>query len=108
MGVNPQQSSIFNSRLVDLWRAGVVQLIHDPLGELAPYGILAGVHYVAFDGSYDDLVRQAKHIHSHPAEAAGFIRRGMEGITLLEQHASWTGAHARMYRDHLRQIEEGR
>ena len=56
MGVNAQESSIFNQRLFDLWLCGVVQLVHDPHGELARFGFRDGEHFIAFDGTATNLL----------------------------------------------------
>lgn len=108
LGLNPQQSSIFNTRLIDLWRSGVVQLIHDPWNELAHYGIEAGRHYVAFDGTYTGLVKVAQACSRNARDLASIIRAGAAVADRLDQVASWTGAHRQLYLDHLDQLEHGR
>lgn len=105
--VNVPQSSIFNTRLVDLWSCGVVQILHDQHSELAGYGIKPGVHYQDYDGTHADLVAKIYALRSDHVRAAAFIRAGREALELLKP-ASWTEAHRRMYRDALPQIEAGR
>lgn len=108
LGVNPQQSSLFNTRLVDLWRCGIVQLIHDPWGELEHYDIRPREHYVAFDGSYEGLVRTVQACRENSRALAPIIRAGAKAADRLSERASWVGAHSRLYLDHLTQLEQGR
>ena len=101
-GANIQQGSVFNCRLVDLWRCGVIQIIHDRHGELQHYGIHAGRHYVSFDGTYRDLCTKATEIEN--ADIDWQVNRmidGVEAANRLAARASWTVMHDRMYRDHL-------
>ena len=73
-GVNPQVSSLFNTRLRDLWASGVAQLIHDPHEELAEIGFLPGVHYIPFNGTAEDLYQKIQLWKNTPARLAKLIR----------------------------------
>lgn len=53
--VNPQNSSLFNGRLLDLALCGVVQMIHDPWNELASIGLRPHKHFLPFTGSIANL-----------------------------------------------------
>jgi hypothetical protein len=108
MGVNPQVSSIFNGRLMDLWRCGVVQFIHDPHGELASQGFEADVHYVPFDGTPEDVVRKAKALRKSHKRMAEIMRAGYEACHKYQTERSTNAVFAQIYGDHLGQIEHGR
>lgn len=77
VGFNLQHSSIFNTRLRDLWRMGVVQIVHDRHGELASIGAEAGVHYVPFDGTGPGLLAAAHAVAADPGRAAEMAAAGL-------------------------------
>jgi hypothetical protein len=102
LGVNIQQSSIFNSRLIDLWLCGVGQIICDPHGELERYGIRAGEHYIAFDGTPEGMLAAAREWSAKPEALADLIERAAEKAALFSAESSWTAAYGRMYADFLK------
>jgi hypothetical protein len=108
LGVNPQQSSVFNLRLVDLWICGVGQLIFDPHRELSHYGIMPEEHYIPFNGTADDMVRQAERYVGNPAELGKLIARAAVGCRAYCSRSSWVAGYTKMYEDHLDRIEGGR
>jgi len=83
-GFNLQHSSIYNTRLRDLWVMGVCQIIHDRHDELATIGAVPWVHYVPFNGGLDDLwrvvdeLRQDRERLADIIEAAWHFERGLE------------------------------
>lgn len=98
-GVNFAESSIFNTRLLDLWTMGVAQLVHDPHNELAVNGIHANEHYISYDGTCTDLLRQLEWWRARPAElAALLIRAEQKGRDFTAQH---TNPFRDIYFDHL-------
>jgi hypothetical protein len=107
MGVNPQVSSIYNGRLIDLWTCGAVQLIHDPHKELAEEGFREGEHYIGFDGTITDLIHKAQRIKKDPPLCAELIERAFERMTKYQKRTSET-VYAEIYRDHMTQLEVGR
>lgn len=105
MSPNPQQSSLFNCRLVDLWRCGVVQFIHDPWKELEYYGITTDA-YVPFDGTLPGFKVAVAEFRARGREAwADLLLAAEQACNHYTEAASWTGAYTRMYQDHLPQLE---
>lgn len=103
-GINPQQSSLFNTRLIDLWLCGVAQLIYDPHSELKHYGIMPHEHYIPFDGTFEDLERQMAYYWTHIGEWGDLVRNARAKCDVFTEITSWTGAYKRMYREHLDRI----
>jgi len=91
-GINPQLTSLYNTRLMDLWHSGVAQLIYDPHGELAAHGFEPGRHFIAYDGTAVDFWKQLSDWRSRPADLADL---------LVEAHAAaerfLTGSVSRAY-----------
>ena len=65
-GVNPQWSSIWNTRLSDLWYMGVPQFVYDPHKELEEEGFLPDEHYVAYDGTVANLLERVEEWKQDP------------------------------------------
>jgi hypothetical protein len=74
-GPNWAVSSLFNRRLFDLWRCGVVQLLHDPHGELREFNILPGKHYIPFDGTISHCYETVQRWLQRPNGVADMILR---------------------------------
>lgn len=100
-GINPQMSSIFNTRLMDLWLMGVAQLIYDPHRELERNGFLPDVHYIPFSGNAEHLWTQIRYWKQRPAELAALIRRAHEHVTEYMQTHSVNATFARIYGEWL-------
>jgi hypothetical protein len=66
-GANVAESSIFNTRLLDLWAMGVVQIVCDAHGELPEFGFVAGRHYLPWDGSAEHLLDHVRWCKANPA-----------------------------------------
>jgi hypothetical protein len=107
-GVNPQVSSIFNARLIDLWVSGVIQFIHDPHGELASQGFEAGVHYVSFDGTVADMIGKMHALRADPKAAANIMEQAHRKMVEYQTKRSTNEVYTNIYMDHLEQIENGR
>jgi len=101
LGPNFPVSSLFNSRLFDLWLMGVGQMVFDKNKELADFGLKPGVHYIPFDGSVHDCITRAiQWANDRPALANVLQHAHRAVVRLLEKHR-----HARVltqtYLDHL-------
>ena len=107
-GPNPQVSSIFNGRLMDLWRCGVVQLIHDPYNELVDEGFEPWVHYVPFDGTADDAMRLVHELKPQKDKLADMIHAAAVKVSEYQTIKSTNAVYARIYGEHMDQIENGR
>jgi hypothetical protein len=100
-GVNPQQSSLFNTRLMDLWYAGVAQLIYDPHHELERQGFVAGEHYIPFDGSAAGLYTQVRAWKARPKELAALIRRAhKKAVAYNETENTMAAVFGHIYHDY--------
>lgn len=96
-GLNAQMSSLFNTRLMDLWYMGVAQLIHDPHGEMGERGFLDGIHYIEFDGSAEDMREKILDWKSRPKDLAQMLRKARkDSVEFLAEHNSGR-ALARIY-----------
>lgn len=107
-GPNPQVSSIFNGRLMDLWRCGVVQMIYDPHGELASEGFDAWTHYVPFDGTAEDVMRLVRELKPQKEKLADIIEAASLKVDEYQTVKSTNAVYSRIYGEHLQQITEGR
>lgn len=97
-GVNPQVSSLYNTRLVDLFKAGVIQLVFDPHGELPKLGLVSGKHYLQFDGTVDGLLSVIAVWRSNHVGMADIIERGPEAAAIVESHTT-SNALTQLYGD---------
>lgn len=97
-GVNPQASSLFNTRLMDLWRCGVVQLIHDPHGELAGHGWMPWTHYLPFDGTAADALFVMAKAKQDLAALASIIEIGAATVAAIPRRGA---VMHQIYRDWL-------
>ncbi len=87
VGPNYPMSSLFNTRLFDLWLLGVGQLIYDKNSELADFGLQPGVHYIPFDGTVDDCIGEAKRWTRDRAALANVLLHADKAARkLLEEH----------------------
>lgn len=103
-GVNAPVSSIFNSRLFDLWTAGVAQLVDDRHGELAELGFLPGEHFLPFDGTFDGLRDAVLSALARPDDLAGLIARAHAAAEAFVARHNPTSAYADIYHDHLERL----
>lgn len=97
-GVNVQESSLFNQRLFDLWLSGVVQLVHDPHGELAHFGFVENEHYLAFDGTYEGLLRVVRN-GTLDEELVDLVVRARSRAREFLAERSWTSTYRDIYYD---------
>ena len=104
IGVNPQVSSIFNGRLIDLWTCGVVQMVHDPHGELASEGFIEGEHFVSFDGSTADCIGKAKELKADPKRCARIIRAAFMQAMQYQREKSTPAVYASIYADWIDKV----
>lgn len=79
-GVNLPWSSIFNTRLFDLWYMGVCQIIHDPWNELKEEGFEAGVHYIPFDGTIRGLLDTVLRYKADTEAVVRIVTRAKERV----------------------------
>lgn len=100
-GVNPQMSSLFNTRLMDLWLMGVAQVIYDPHQELVRQGFEPGVHYVSFNGSAEHLWEQIMSWGARPSDLAAMLRRAHERCVEYMGENSVSSVYAKIYREGL-------
>ncbi|MCP4549526.1 MAG: glycosyltransferase family 1 protein [bacterium] len=107
-GVNPQVSSIFNGRLIDLWATGVIQIIHDPHGELAGAGFEDGTHYVGFDGTTADLRAKVIELKADPPRCADIMANAYNAVVRHQNDRTTDSVYAQLYADFMPQILGGR
>lgn len=100
-GVNYPNSSLYNTRLFDLWMCGAVQLIHDKNGELQELGVLPGEHYIPFDGTAVGMIKTVLDWLDRRQQLADMILRAHEFGAALAAKYSSSPAHDQMYLDHL-------
>jgi len=105
LGCNYAISSIFNARLFDLWLSGVGQMIYDKNNELADFGAQPDQHYIAYDGTVDDLLRQAIKWSRDRTGLAELIVRGRDKAREIISTWSHDKAFQRIYFKHLQAIE---
>jgi hypothetical protein len=101
IGVNPQVSSIFNGRLIDLWECGVVQMVYDPHGELESEGFVDGEHYVSFDGSVEDCISKAHELRADPNRCADIIERAHAKMREYQYRKSTPAVYGQIYADYI-------
>ena len=99
-GLNAPVSSIFNSRLMDLWISGVAQVVHDVHGELAELGFLPGQHFIAYDGSTASLRAELRRWTKDRAGLAALVLRAHSKAREFLAANTPTTSFARIYRDH--------
>jgi len=75
-GLNTPISSVYNCRMMDLWFAGVVPIIHDKHGEMLEIGAEPYVDHLVFDGTADALYKHVKHMMDRPDLVEAIIRAG--------------------------------
>jgi len=107
-GPNAQVSSIFNSRLMDLWRCGVVQMVYDPHAELESEGFVPWVHYVPFDGTVDDLLRLVREMKPQRDRLADIMEAAAIKVDQYQTAKSSKAVYARIYGEHIEQVINGR
>jgi len=100
-GVNPQVSSIFNGRLIDLWACGVIQFIYDPHEELRLQGFEEGTHYLGFDGTAADLIARVEDVKKDPGRCADIIQAAHETMVKYQTERSTNAVYAQIYADWL-------
>lgn len=103
-GVNLQQSSLFTTRMIDLWLCGVVQLMHDPCGELADNGIIDGEHYLSFDGTFDNMLHVINAVKNDNQKLSRLILDGHKMAKHLLATKGPSAAIGRMYSDHKHKL----
>jgi hypothetical protein len=96
-GFNVPHSSIFNTRLFDLWCCGVVQVVYDPNHELDVIGAKAFEHYLPFDGTAEELVRVVREWRARRADLAELVLRAHAFVVAAREASTWTSAHADIY-----------
>lgn len=74
--INYPVSSIFNSRLIDAWESGVIQLIPDKHGELAALGFKDGEHFIMFDGTLDGCIEKLREWKDRTEDLAKMAEAG--------------------------------
>lgn len=74
--VNARSVGLMGTRPFDVWASGTLLIQHDPVGELEYIGVKAGVHYAAYDGTIEGLIRTARYYQTHLDEAEAIIRAG--------------------------------
>lgn len=99
-GVNFPMSSLFNTRLFDLWLCGTVQLIHDKNNELAGFGAIPFVHYLPFDGTADGAVATMLAWKDRRVGLSKIMRAGEKLALKLMQDYHLTHVLDQMYQDH--------
>ena len=104
LGHNYAISSIFNARLFDLWLSGVGQLIYDKNHELADFGALPDEHYIAYNGTVDDLLRQAVAWSQDRSRLADLIIRGRDKAREIMQTWSHERAFRSIYFKYLKEL----
>ena len=101
-GINPQQSSLFNTRLMDLWYGGVGQFIYDPHGELRARGFRQGEHYLPYNGSAADLYQKIAYWKARPEALAVVLHQAREAaLTFSMRTNAVHTVFGQIYHDYL-------
>jgi hypothetical protein len=100
-GVNMPESSIFNCRLFDLWETGVVQLAHDPHGELRDFGFVDGEHFLYWNGDGEHLMGLVQQCKDNPPWAAEIARKAYLKRQEFSAEHTREKAMSRLYEDHF-------
>lgn len=74
--INYPVSSVFNARLLDSWRLGVIQLIPDRHDELPAFGFKNGTHFIKFDGTFKGFIETLWEWKDQKGRLANIARAG--------------------------------
>lgn len=107
-GWNTPISSIFNCRLIDLIRMGVLQFICDRYGELREQGFLPEVHYAAYDGTPSGLIARVLAAKIDPKGSAQIARAALVRLKVFKEETKQERIFDGIYEAHAKQLERGR
>ncbi len=96
-GPNMPVTSIFNSRLHDLWMLGVIQLIYDPHHELTDFGMMPDEHFIAFDGTIEDCIRKMQSWNTRRSDLVRIARQAKDKAEKLRKTYSHYNAYKAVY-----------
>lgn len=98
---NPQQSSLYNTRLIDCMLTGVVQLCMDPWGELADLGLDPFIDYLPFGGQAADIVAAIEGTREASLQLGSMIRRGGHNAARIARMYGPSPVRQRLYLEHF-------
>lgn len=86
--LNIQFIGLMGTRPFDAWASGTLLVQWDPVGELADLGVVAGIHYAAYDGTIPGLISTIRYYQSHLDETEEILRSGYEISLVLPKENS--------------------
>jgi hypothetical protein len=100
-GPNYPCSGVTNSRLFDLWRIGVAQLIFDRHNELPHFGLNPEEHFIPFDGTAEGCIAAAEQAEANMPAVADMVERAYDkGVAVAEAHTT-ANAMRSIYKKYL-------
>lgn len=86
--VNVPFIGLMSMRQYDAWESGTLLIQHDTVGELDEFGIVAGTHYVAYNGTIQDMIDKIQYYKSNMAKTEAILRAGhAKGRELREKYS---------------------